>query len=456
MNAIVAHTCGGPYGRECPNGIIAGTMEIRSLAELIAPDERTLLFGPFGLGAPLTADQATKMQQAAIAGADLLDDVPEPVTLSFERLRSLHSYGVLFYDAYTVVTELRWVVLEMALRERFVSFYASAIPIVNRAGTATTFPAANFDTISEAFRRGGSHARCQLVPRPGGTPVSMPLTLAPLLSWARAQQLLEGQRNRLLEQRVFRPARNHFAHGAGHQLTMPNQSAAAIRDLAEIINRLWGTLTAGGRLYPAPLKREVLVIGWSDGDVDDRADRSLVTMRASHIRDQRDQYGDDWRYIVVLGIWDDAELMEFDTRYELTHYPTDLLWGPGNHRECAAWLANTNPTGDEVSCLDRLFLVQTRDGQARPPRLPEVMLALNGEERDGDWLLIRADSPFDAFHHARHTAAGESCSGEDRCPVEELARGSWGDVAAVTNLELASAQPRRPQPIMVPRQRPFP
>lgn len=440
-------------GRGAPNVMIPGTMEIRGFEELIAPDDRTLLFGPLGLGAALTADQATKVQQAAIAGADLLDAVPEPLRLSFERLRELHTYGVLFYDAFTLVTELRWVVLEMALRERLVSFYSSAIPIIDRAGTATIFPAHNFDTISEAFRRGGSHARCRLVPRHGEPPVSMPLTLAPLLSWAREQQLLEGQRNRLLEQRVFRPARNHFAHGAGHQVTMPNHSAMAIRDLAEIINRLWGSLTPGGRLYPAPLKREVLVIGWSGGDTDGRADRSLVTMRASHIRDQRDKYGDDWRYIVVLGIWDDSQIREFDARYELTHFPTDLLWGPGRHGECAAWLAKMNPTGDEVSYLDRLFLIQTRDGQVLPPREPEVMLGLNGDERDGNWLLVRADSPFDAFHHARHIAAGESCRRDDRCPVEELGSGCWGDVAAITRLELPSIRPRRPQRILVPRGR---
>jgi hypothetical protein len=198
------------------------------------------------------------------------------------------------------------------------------------------------------------------------------------------------------------------------------------------------------------------VIGWSDGDTDDPADRSLVTMRASHLRDQRDRYGHDWRYIVVLGIWDDAELREFDARYELTQYPTDFLWGPGNHKECAAWLTSTHPMGDEGSYLDRLFLVQTRDGQVLPPRQPDIMLALAGEAREGDWLLIRADSPFDAFHHARHITAGESCRRDHRCLAEDLARGSWEEVAAIINLELPLAQPRRPARIMVPRWRSFP
>jgi hypothetical protein len=67
---------------------------------------------------------------------------------------------------------------------------------------------------------------------------------------------------------------------------MPNHSSQAIRDLAEIINRLWGSRTPGGRLYPAPIKREALVIGWSDGDTDADVERSVVMMRSSNIRDQ--------------------------------------------------------------------------------------------------------------------------------------------------------------------------
>jgi hypothetical protein len=155
-------------------------------------------------------------------------------------------------------------------------------------------------------------------------------------------------------------------------------------------------------------------------------------------------------------VWDDEELRDFDARYELTHYPTDLLWGPGGHAQCAAWLHSTNPTGDEVSSLDRLFVIRAHGGCVQPPRQPDVMLALDGKDRDGDWYLIRADSPFDAFHHARHTASGNSCSGDDRCPVEELATGSWFEVAQIINREVPSVQPRRPPTVCAPRQRPFP
>src|SRR5439155_6175821 len=47
-------------------------------------------------------------------------------------------------------------------------------------------------------------------------------------------------------------------------LLMPPDAARTIRDLAEIINHLWGHNTPGGRLYPGPLKREVTAIGWDE------------------------------------------------------------------------------------------------------------------------------------------------------------------------------------------------
>src|SRR5207248_1845696 len=83
-----------------------------------------------------------------------------------------------------------------------------------------------------------------------------------LLRWAREEELLRGQRNRALD-RPLRDMRDYVAHGAGDHLLMPGDSAQAISDVAEIINQLWGVATPGGRLYPAPIHREVQLIGWS-------------------------------------------------------------------------------------------------------------------------------------------------------------------------------------------------
>ena len=88
-------------------------MNIRTFAELTTPDERSLRFTPLGLatGGKLSSENAAEFQQRCIAAADLVPAVPEGVRSRFERLRTLHSYGVLFYDAFTLADDLTWVVL---------------------------------------------------------------------------------------------------------------------------------------------------------------------------------------------------------------------------------------------------------------------------------------------------------------------------------------------------------
>src|SRR5258706_12129666 len=174
-------------------------MDIRTFAELTTPDERSLRFTPLGLatGGMLSPENAVEFQQRSIAAADLVPAVPEGTRSSFERLRTLHAYGVLCYDLFTVVADQNWVVLEQALRERFIEFYGEVIPLVrSRDGAESTFPASDFEAINEAFRRGGSHAGWQLRLRNQGPPMRLPLTLRPLLGWARQERLLHGQRNR--------------------------------------------------------------------------------------------------------------------------------------------------------------------------------------------------------------------------------------------------------------------
>jgi hypothetical protein len=278
-------------------------MDIRTFTELTTPDERTLRFTPWGLatGGKLSPEDAAKFQQRSIAAANLVPAVPEGTRSSFERLRTLHAYGVLCYDLFTVVADQTWVVLEQALRERFIEFYGGVIPLVGKNGAESTFSASNFEAISEAFRRGGSHAGWQLRLRTQGTSMQLPRTLDPLLRWARREQLLHGQRNRRVEEDVFPKIRNRFAHGGGFRIGMPNESARGIHDLAEIINRLWGAVTPGGRLYPAPLQRDVLVIRWSPTSSTREAGRPfLEIMHAEQHAEQTEP--DDWMYLVVLGV----------------------------------------------------------------------------------------------------------------------------------------------------------
>jgi hypothetical protein len=370
---------------------------------------------------------------------------------SFERLRELHSYGVLFYDAFTLTTDLRWVTLEMALRERFMAYYPDGVSIANRAGDRETFTAASFHELHEAFRAGGSRGRkWQLIPHPGSNPIGMPLTLAPLLGWARGEALLVGQRNRHLEEHLFPDSRNHFAHGATFSIGMPNHSAQVISDLAEIINQLWGTPTPGGRLYPGPLTRDVLVIGWSPTTDGQYSDHSLEVMHSEHLRSS-DENREGWRYLVIRGVWTDPELPRFDAANELTSLPSDLLWGPGTRDDCLEWLSRVEPAGDAVDCLDRLFAIRFQDGKVYLPRRPEVLAGLERLARPGRWLLLRADSPFDAFHHARHLNEGTNCAGDERCPVEEVATGTWSDVVGAASRAQPDLAPAIAQNVRVPR-----
>src|ERR1039457_2783411 len=116
-------------------------MRLRTFAELTTADARTLTFGGMGLimGGQLRPEDAAELQQRSIESADLIGVVPDATTQSFERLRNLHCYGVLCYDAFTVASDLRWIVLEQALRQRFIEFYEGAVTLVAKDGTEEAF-----------------------------------------------------------------------------------------------------------------------------------------------------------------------------------------------------------------------------------------------------------------------------------------------------------------------------
>jgi hypothetical protein len=255
---------------------------------------------------------------------------------------------------------------------------------------------------------------------------------------------------------LFDKMRNRFAHGSGFRIGMPNQSAQAIRDLAEIINRLWGETTQGGRLYPAALEREVLVIGWSPGWATGEVGSSLTVMRGDQLNEH--DKPDGWTYLVVLGVARDEQLSEFDARYELTTYPTDLLWGPGTREQALVWLDAAMPSVDQVTHLDRLFGVRRQGGKVYIPCRPEVLSALPEDAHDGFWHLVRADFPNDAFAHVRHIDAGQSCPELEfgGCPVEELAEGSWQDAVSALETLNPKLQPKAYLDVHVPRRWSFP
>ena len=215
------------------------------------------------------------------------------------------------------------------------------------------------------------------------------------LSWARQEGLLAGQRNKKLET-LWQDFRNWTAHPHRH-VDMPTNAARTVHDVAEVINHLWGHSTPGGRLYPAPLGRVAVVLGWSNGP----RSHSRVAMAPTafagfpHVTD-------DWSFAVVLAVPHGGFLTDFDSRYELTEFPSDLLWGQGTGPKLLAWLITHVPSGDTVTYQDRVFAIQQTDTKTYLPHRPPVALGLPPERRAGTWHLVLADDPRTAFYHVRH------------------------------------------------------
>jgi hypothetical protein len=403
-------------------------MRINTLDELKEADDRSLVFSPWGLGGRMRPKAAAEFQQRAISSAELVPAVPGGTRQSFERLRSLHSYGILCYDFFTVADELTLLVLEQALGERFVAYYGSLIPVEDKEGRQDTLTASSFENVYAALNRGGSHARggWRLKLRSSQEPMDFRGGFSQLVSWARKERLLRGQRNRLLEL-VLVKMRNRVAHPSSFSLISPVESARSIKDAAEIINHLWGYATAGGRLYPAPLGREVLAIGW------DRAGTSGSILTLDQLL--AGQTEADHTYILVRAVPRDESLWWFDAQYETTTFPSELLWGPGRRDAAIAWADQNNAQPDEADYLDRWFLVASHHGEVALPRRPEIAAGLSERARDVHWYLVKADFPGDARAHVLGVLAGESaCSSAgpcDRCAAEVVGSGSWQEIMDV-------------------------
>jgi hypothetical protein len=351
--------------------------------------------------------------------------VPQGICQSFERLRALHSHGIFCYEAFTAAEDLSRLVFEHALAERFMTFHVDGVPLRAKDGRRVVLPASRFADVYAALHRGGKYTNNWKLEFRAGPPMAFKGTLTDLWRWARLEGLLHGQRNRLVE-RAFIEIRNKVvAHPYSHHLSGPIESARAIKDVAEIINRLWDVLTPGGRLYPTPIEREVLVIASAPTDLGPKT----ATLRAEQLPDFNES--GDWQCIVVRAVRTDAYLPWFDPRFE-TQFPSEQLWGPANIATTMAWLSEATPTRDFVEYLDRLFVLQSDGTNLERPRRPEVAAALPAEERVGEWYLVKADNPGWATVHVGHVMHGEEGCAElgecKSCAAEIVAHGSWADV----------------------------
>jgi hypothetical protein len=406
-------------------------MQIISLAQLRETDERTQRFTPLGLGLDrmLTPESAATYHQEAVAQIDLVDVVAQGTRDAFERLRSIHAYGVLCYEIYTLVNDHALLVIEQALRDRFIAFHSASCTFVHRDdGRERTVSIGEYDDVYKAAKRLSRH----WLLRVGHGPATVEFNgmLDGLRKWARAAGLLRGQRNRRIEQ-LLAKLRNSVAHPSSTHLLTPVDCAMTLRDLAEFINQLWGFPTPGGRLYPAPAERDVLFIGWN-------ADGNTTLAPANHLTAGWIRLDGIEQCAIVRAFFspgsplEDPNLHHFNSRHENTRLPADYLWGPGSPEEAAAWLTTNNPTPDSVDLLDQVFAIRHHDDRVYRPMKPGVVTLLDTADQTGHWYLVQADYPQDAFLHIRRLLEFEpECSPRGECatcPVEILDLGTVGEL----------------------------
>jgi hypothetical protein len=393
----------------------------RILDELRRVDELTLRFNPLGLGGRMEPASSARFLRDSIASAVLAETVPEDVRLNFERVRKLHLYGVLDYDFFSVAIDEAHLVLEGALRHRFVSYYGGEIPVL-RDGVAETLSAPSFDYYYDTLRR-ARKKKAQLRLQGSGEP--LPSGLRDLFAWARRRGLLPGQRNAIVFHSLAK-LRNYTAHPERNDVNMPPESARLLREVAEIINKLWGHGTHGGRLYPTPLARRPRAAAL-------RPDREAAVEFASLELVRAEEERRDWMYAVFLAAADE-DLVDFIVGrsgyrfchapgFQTTRYPCELLWGPGSWADLLATLDTFAGVADDVEYLDRLFFVRANDGSIDMPRASADLEAAE-DPGDATWHAVLADHPLDAWQHVRSHEPGEARAGDTctTCHANTLAR----------------------------------
>jgi hypothetical protein len=404
------------------------------LADLQAPDEMALHFGPYGLGGQLRPEDAARFQATCIAGAVLAEDVPTDVRRNFERARKLHLHGVLEYSFFTAAADYVLLVLEGALRLRFVSHYADGMPAV-RKGVEKARSVQSFDDVRSARDKG-----YELRDAHGATQ-HLPTSTRALLEWARREGLLPGTRSRVVDE-ALAELRNLAAHPVTHMVLAPPSSAGRIADVAEVINRLWGHDTPGGRLFPSPLARVPRVAALSPERT------AAATMRLDQVRQVTDR--PNWLYGVFLAVEQEdliripGDGLRFAHRpgFQTTVFPCAQLWeGSWSDLVQAIDAGEFASTGDTVQHLDRLFFIRASEGEIDDPRGPNDLVALAALP-DGCWYVIVADSPWDAWIHVRDHGAEEAASGTicSRCGVQvQASLAKTEDAVAVARAAVCSA-----------------
>lgn len=390
-------------------------MIIKTLAELAEPDEASLAIRPLGIDLARVAEGVAEYRQKIVASFDLADEVPETTRLSYDRVRTIYAYGVLCYDFYTVAGNQARLVVEQALRERFLSFYGGTVTFTDGANREYQVTPGRF---SDLFDHDNPLVKrnWRLKLRSGRAPIRFNGMLASLLQWARGEGLLGGQRDRWQDKyRVI--FRNYAAHSEYHR-GLPDDATAEIFDLCELINQIWGAAPG------SPVRREVIAVAWTD---------TAIMYGLAEGFEVEGRLPSSATCVIVRANLNDRTLgNSFDAMYEMTALPCEYLWGPGAWREGAQWLKRELPSGDEVATVDRLFLLRYHDKRLYMPRTAAVAAGIDAEDRSGTWYLLRADYPADAFGHQRQVLVGAADHGAEGfcrgCPAETIAAGAWQEI----------------------------
>jgi hypothetical protein len=384
-----------------------------------------LVFNPIGLGGRMEPEDAARFQMEAIAAAALVDVVPTEIRENFERARRLHRYGVLEYEFFTAAPEYALLVLEAALRVRFISYYDHQIPVFRGEGPGT-LPAEDFDAVREARRT--------RLRRADGSKADLPIHLKALLAWARHERLLPGRRSRIVD-RALVELRNHSAHPTGRTIEAPPGSSRMLRTVAEYINRLWGEQTPGGRHFPGPIARRPRVVGLGP---DGSASREFAPAQILEV--ETSERG--WTFAVFLAA-EGEELtlphrgLRFTHRegFQTTLYPCELLW-EGGWQELADRVeaGGFDDARDVVEHLDRLFWIRVAEGEVDLARSAKDLLACP-DPPEGRWYSLIADTPHEALAHVReHETIGDRRSAAPLGDCEDCFVEVQGRFATTTEL----------------------
>lgn len=324
---------------------------LSALAELRELDPRSMMWVASGAAA---AEDAADRHKRVMAHLDVPASVPEPVRKSFDRIRAIYRQGLFCYDLYTVAGDQARLLIELALKERLVEFYGGTVLFTDGRGSTQTVKASAFSDVFWGIRRPDGWPRNWKIQLRSGRPgFQFTGGLASLLRWARAEGLLTGQGDRMRDV-IRKRSRDRVAHSDYH-LEMPDHAVRAIADTAHVIRQLWGAPSG------TSVARYPVLLSWTDTEVTRAVVDRPVAAGTVHGSTARPARGGNPECVVVLADPDDPDLFDYDSRFERTSSPCDLLWGPGDPAGALEWLAVHNPEPDKTETADRLFLLQFRD-----------------------------------------------------------------------------------------------